>query len=96
MIYNCKTTTTGYRITKFDDDLNVESSYETTLAECTCPQGSKPTCRHRQMLPEFLLKGAVDNATFLCWHGDAASVLWIRPRYVEETTNLANLGQRRF
>lgn len=60
-IYNCKREGDRYRITKFDDDVNVESSYLCSLAECECPAGPRPTCRHRQMLSKFLARGAVDT-----------------------------------
>lgn len=48
-LYNLKHDGDQYRVTKFDDDLNVESSYLMTATECTCPAGHRPTCRHRQM-----------------------------------------------
>lgn len=55
-LYNLKSADGEYRITKFDDDLNpVEgSSYIVSFEECTCPAGSRPTCRHRQMLPVMI------------------------------------------
>lgn len=53
-LYNLKTDGDQYRITKFTNDLDVESSYLLSLSECECPAGSRPTCRHRQMLPEML------------------------------------------
>jgi len=63
--YNCKTTAENtYQMTKFDDDLNVESSYEVSLEECQCPAGSRDTCRHRKMLPIFLAEEAVDKPMF--------------------------------
>lgn len=61
-LYNIRTTELGYRITKFDSDLNVLSSYTTTAATCECPQGIKPTCRHRKMLP--LMVDRADSAWF--------------------------------
>lgn len=64
--YNCVTDShTNYRITKFDDDFNVESSYLVSLTNCECPQGNKPTCRHRKMLPQFLVTKRVDSQWFL-------------------------------
>jgi hypothetical protein len=53
-LYNLKTDGDQYRITKFTNNLDVESSYLLALSECECPAGSRPTCRHRQMLPEML------------------------------------------
>lgn len=64
-VYNCKTDGDQYRITKFDDDLEVESSYLLTMAECECPAGNRPSCRHRQMLPKFMQRHAIDTEWFL-------------------------------
>ena len=60
-------------VTKFDDDLNIESSYTTTLSECDCPAGQRSTCRHRQMLPHFIAHDYADTNWFFCyddqnWH----------------------------
>lgn len=44
---------TRYRITKFVDG-EVESSYHVDRSACECPAGVRPTCRHRQMLPQML------------------------------------------
>ena len=63
-LYNLKSSDGAWRITKFDNDLNVESSYITSEAECECPAGSRPTCRHRQMLPKMLNVGAEDSGMF--------------------------------
>ena len=47
-----------FAITKFDDDLNVESNYEyiqgTNGDVCKCPAGERPSCRHRQMFPQLI------------------------------------------
>lgn len=63
-LYNLKTDGDHYRITKFDNDLEVESSYLTSESECTCPAGHRPTCRHRQMLPILLAEGICDKPAF--------------------------------
>jgi hypothetical protein len=55
-LYNLKTSTDGFRITKFDEDLNVESSYITSLNGCDCPAGHRGTCRHREMLSTLRAK----------------------------------------
>lgn len=72
-LYNLKSTGLGYRITKFDFDLNPESSYEMTRDTCQCPQGHKATCRHRRMFPIFETAKRIDTPWFLCfedstWH----------------------------
>lgn len=66
ILYSCKSTinaddSLAYRITKFDDDHNVESSYICTATTCECPAGVRPACRHREMLPMFLHRGAVNT-----------------------------------
>ncbi len=63
-LYNCRHAGDQYRITKFTEDMNVESSYLCTETECDCPAGQRPTCRHRQMLPRFLAREAVGNEWF--------------------------------
>ncbi len=77
-LYNMKSSDDGFIITKFDDDLNVESSYEyhvmTNGADvCHCPAGQRPSCRHRQMFP--LLQTRVDSAWFL----DFDTRAWVDP-----------------
>lgn len=64
ILYNCHTDGTEYRITKFSDG-EVESSYLCSFDECQCPAGSRPTCRHRLMLPMFIDRGAVNSFWFL-------------------------------
>lgn len=68
-LYNCKHVipndgTGRYRITKFDSDMNVESSYLCTTSSCDCPAGVRPSCRHRDMLPKFLHRGYVGTEWF--------------------------------
>ena len=65
-LYNCRHAGDEYRITKFDSDLNpIEgSSYLLNIAECTCPVGSEPMCRHREMLPLFIERNAINTDWF--------------------------------
>ena len=58
-LYSCRHDGDQYRMTKFDEDMNVEASYLLTATECECPAGSRPSCRHRQMLPKFHQRGAI-------------------------------------
>lgn len=65
-LYNCKSEIDEhdlerYRITKFDGDMNVESSYSCTKTTCECPAGVRPSCRHRDMLPKFIARAAVNS-----------------------------------
>jgi hypothetical protein len=64
VLYNCKHDGDQYRISKFDNDMNVESSYLCTEEECECPAGHRPTCRHREMLPRFIARETVGTEWF--------------------------------
>lgn len=61
-----------HRITKFVDG-EVESSYHTTHTECDCPAGRRPSCRHRQMLPQMIAAGIVNTHWF--WDFDWGRVV---------------------
>lgn len=63
-LYNLKSDGDQYRITKFTNDLDVESSYLLSETECECPAGSRPSCRHRQMLPTMLAEDLCDSGGF--------------------------------
>lgn len=75
-LYNLRTTEVGWRITKFTDDLEVESTYEMHDHDgivCTCPAAQRPTCRHRQMFDLVLER--VDTPWFL----DFDTRAWVDP-----------------
>lgn len=63
-LYNIRSDGDEFRITKFTNELDVESSYLTSHTECQCPAGSRPTCRHRQMLPTMLAANLLDTGGF--------------------------------
>ena len=63
-IYNCKVEHDCFRVTKFDSDMNVESSYLTDGDHCDCPAGVRPRCRHRTMLPLFKASRATNGEAF--------------------------------
>lgn len=54
-----------YIITKFDNHMNVVSSYLMSQSECACPQGTRPQCRHRKMLPYFKKAKHIGDGWFL-------------------------------
>ena len=74
-LYNCKQIDANhFRITKFDSGFvpfehhdGTVSSYTCSESGCDCPQGHKPSCRHRKMLPFFLEEEHVDDNYFFCW-----------------------------
>lgn len=53
----------AYYITKFADG-EVESAYALNEINCECPAGARPSCRHRQMLPQMLAAGLVNTHWF--------------------------------
>lgn len=63
-LYNCRDDGDQWRITKFDSDFNPEASYLLDASNCECPAGHRPTCRHRQMLPKFIARNAVNTQWF--------------------------------
>ena len=63
-LYNLRTDGDQYRITKFTNDLEVESSYLCSASECTCPAGSRPSCRHRQMLSPMIAHYLTNSPDF--------------------------------
>lgn len=85
-LYNCKSDGDHYRISKFSNDLDVEASYLTDGAECDCPAGHRPVCRHRIMLPRFIAK----NATAGQWFHNYEHNQWVRalsddePKHAEQ------------
>lgn len=83
ILYSCKHDGDQYRITKFDEDLNPTSSYLCTDADCECPAGVRPMCRHREMLPKFLARDAVGTG----WMYDYDRGGWVDQRWmVDEPT----------
>ena len=63
ILYSLRTDGDQYRITKFIDG-DVESSYLCTETECECPAGHRPSCRHRQMLPELVARKLTNTHWF--------------------------------
>jgi hypothetical protein len=56
-----------FMIQRFDEDFLCESVYAVSTTLCTCPAGTRSTCRHRKMLPLFLAAGHIDDGWFLEW-----------------------------
>lgn len=64
ILYNCRHAGETFRITKFSEHMEVESSYLCTESTCDCPAGVRPTCRHREMLPKFIQREHVGDEWF--------------------------------
>lgn len=71
--YNAFTTSEGTRMTKWDEGLNILSSYVLTQYGCSCP--AHGYCRHREMLNHFILYDKVDTDWFLNYE----TGYWERP-----------------
>lgn len=69
-LYNLRSMDGEWRISKFTNDLDVESSYTVSEGECSCPAGFRPSCRHRQILPKMLAVGAEDSGLFYDFDND--------------------------
>lgn len=82
---------TAYRITKFTDG-EVESSYHTSREQCDCPAGVRPSCRHRQMLPQ-MLNADIANTHWFWSHddGQVCDFQGIRKSFVEEVERASGL-----
>ena len=85
-LYNCHTIGGAYHMTKFDENMDIESTYELTLTECGCPAGARNTCRHRKMLPLFLANDAIDTNKFYCYETHQWSVIGGLDDEIEVTT----------
>jgi hypothetical protein len=88
-LYSCRHDGDQYRITKLDEDLNVESSYLCTFEECDCPAGVRPTCRHREMLPKFVARKAVGTG----WFFDYDRGGWVDCRTADEDDQMPPLPE---
>lgn len=67
-LYNCKHDGDQYRVTKFTDSLEIESSYLVDSSECECPAFAKRgKCKHQEMLPFFVNRGAVGKGEMFDW-----------------------------
>lgn len=71
-LYSLRTDGDQFRITKIVDG-EIESSYLSTERECECPAGHRPSCRHRQMIPDMLARGILDSMWF--WDFDTRRVV---------------------
>ena len=69
--YNLRKTSSGHRMVKFDDLLNVEAIYNIAFVHghhnCECFAANRASCRHRDMIPAFYAHKAVDNGKFYCY-----------------------------
>lgn len=71
VFYNCHShiaDSEAFRITKFDNDLNVEVAYDVSGKSCSCPAffgNPKKPCKHMRMLQRFLHEHRIDSHWFI-------------------------------
>jgi len=82
MLYNVRNISPyAYRMVKFDDWFNVETSYllyqpyNKYYYVCNCFQSNKPSCRHREMLSMFIKEKKVNTG----WFYNYDTKVWERP-----------------
>lgn len=76
-LYNLKSTADPkvFSITKFDEDLNHESTYLVSKHSCNCPAGENDKrCRHQKMLPQFIAGKTIRTDT--SWYYDFDNDQW--------------------
>lgn len=76
-----------FTVIKLDRDLNPSAMYALNAKVCTCPAGTRSTCKHRKMLPFFLSAGHVDDGWFLEWD----TRLWRGPPRQGQDDNMTML-----
>lgn len=66
-LYSLRSADGEWRITKFNEDLEMESSYIVSTEGCECPQWTsrERQCRHMKMLPMMLERA--DSPWFFCY-----------------------------
>lgn len=78
-LYSLRTTTEGWRIAKFDKDINPLSTYNLRVdgenIACECPQSSRGHCRHIDIFNEFFLRDRINSG----WFYDIDDDMWHPP-----------------
>lgn len=80
------------RISKFVDG-ELESSYLTSHTECNCPAGVRPSCRHRQMLPQMQAHRIINTHWF--WNFDLNRVVDFNGQLKSNLDALNELAEQR-
>lgn len=78
-LYSLRTTREGWRIVKFDNDMNIESEYNLRdggeVITCECPQSLRGPCRHLKIFDEFVLRERINSG----WFYDIDNDMWHEP-----------------
>ena len=93
-LYNLRTEGHKYLICKYNEEMEVVSKYNMVPfglngehISCDCPQGAKPTCRHRKMFPMMLER--VDTGWFFDYDNTGQ---WFDPFGTETPKDLDEVG----
>ena len=89
-VYTVRSISDGWRVTKFDGDLNVESSYAVHGTLCECPQASRGYCRHIEILGIFQAASRIDTGWFLDYDKGGE---WLPPLKTGEPTSAPVPGE---
>lgn len=74
ILYSIRALAEGYMIAKFDNDFDIEATYEVSPQACSCPAfHRRQSCKHQDILAKFIVRGNVDSEWFYChetggWH----------------------------
>jgi len=80
ILYSVRAIASGYLIAKFDENFDVEATYEVSPASCTCPAfHRRQTCKHQDILAKFITREKVDTEWFYCREADS----WHNPLGLE-------------
>jgi hypothetical protein len=80
ILYSIRAIASGYLIAKFNDDFDVDSTYEVSPSACSCPAfHRRQSCKHQDILAKFILREKVDSEWFYCREADS----WHNPLGLE-------------
>lgn len=86
ILYSCRHDGDQYRISKFNEHGEVLSSYLCTESECDCPAGQRRMCRHREMLPLFIRREAINSHWWLDYDRGGWVQMFDETPAIEHTT----------
>lgn len=85
-MYSCRDVGWGVRVVKWSDDLDVEAVYHLERRRggrysCECASSGRFSCRHREMVPLFIARDAMETGAFLDydhakWKPSLRRLLW--------------------
>lgn len=80
ILYSIRSLSEGYMIAKFDNDFDIEATYEVSPFACSCPAfPRRQSCKHQDILAKFITREKVDSEWFYCRESDS----WHNPLGLE-------------